>query len=384
MEKKEMETMLIHEGYNSHEHRGSLAPPLFQTSTYTFGTAEQGERSFAGSGEAYIYSRLGNPTVELFEKRTAALEGGAAALAFGSGMAAVSAALLAFLQAGDHVVCSKGLYGCTYGFLQLLEEKFGIAHTLCNMETEAGIEAALRPETKVIFVETPINPTMKLIDLALVAHTAGKHGIKTIVDNTFCSPYLQQPLLLGCDVVLHSATKYIGGHGDVIAGVVVCREAETAALLQPVRKDVGGIMSPFDAWLLLRGLKTLAVRMDRHCQNAEKVAAFLRQHPLVEQVWYPEDELAHRQMRKGGGVLAFTVRGGKEEAQAVMNRLRLIAIAVSLGDTETLIQHPATMTHAVVPPEVRQEMGIYENMLRLSVGLEAADDIIADLRQAME
>ncbi|WP_459499094.1 methionine gamma-lyase [Bacillus sp. C1] len=384
MKKKQIETALIHHGYDAKMHKGSLTPPLFQTSTYTFETAQQGEASFAGQDPAYIYSRLGNPTVELFEERMAILEGGESALAFGSGMAAISATLLAFLRAGDHIVCSNGLYGCTYGFLEVLEEKFMITHSLCDMETEEEITEKIRPNTKLIFVETPINPTMKLIDLEKVMKVAKQNELLVVVDNTFCSPYLQTPLSFGCDVVLHSATKYIGGHGDVIAGVMVCKTKELAEQIRPIRKDIGGIMAPFDAWLLLRGLKTLAVRMDRHCDNAEKVVTFLRNQESVEEVWYPEGEIASHQMKRGGGVISFTIKGGKEEAQAFMNELQFITIAVSLGDTETLVQHPATMTHAVIPAAVRHEMGIFDNLIRLSVGLESWEDIALDLTHALQ
>lgn len=305
MKKKHMETALIHHGYTSEEHKGSLTPPLFQTSTFTFETAQQGEASFAGVDPSYIYSRLGNPTVKLFEERMAVLEGGEEALAFGSGMAAISATLIGFLKAGDHIICSNGLYGCTYGFLEVLEEKFMITHSFCDMETEVDIENKIRPNTKLIFVETPINPTMKLIDLKQVIRVAKRKGLLVIVDNTFCSPYLQRPLELGCDAVVHSATKYIGGHGDVVAGVTICKTKALAEKIRPMRKDIGGIMAPFDAWLLLRGLKTLAVRMDRHCDNAEKIVSFLRKHDAVEGVWYPEGELASRQMKRGAVLFLF-------------------------------------------------------------------------------
>lgn len=384
MKKKHMETALIHHGYTPEEHKGSLTPPLFQTSTFTFETAQQGEASFAGVDPSYIYSRLGNPTVKLFEERMAVLEGGEEALAFGSGMAAISATLIGFLKAGDHIICSNGLYGCTYGFLEVLEEKFMITHSFCDMETEVDIENKIRPNTKLIFVETPINPTMKLIDLKQVIRVAKRKGLLVIVDNTFCSPYLQRPLELGCDAVVHSATKYIGGHGDVVAGVTICKTKALAEKIRPMRKDIGGIMAPFDAWLLLRGLKTLAVRMDRHCDNAEKIVSFLRKHDVVEDVWYPEGELASRQMKRGGGVISFSVKGGKEETQAFINDLHFITIAVSLGDTETLIQHPATMTHAAIPAELRKEMGIFDNLIRLSVGLESWEDIVSDLEQALK
>ncbi|HDR7632856.1 TPA: methionine gamma-lyase [Bacillus mycoides] len=384
MKKKHMETALIHHGYTSEEHKGSLTPPLFQTSTFTFETAQQGEASFAGEDPSYIYSRLGNPTVRLFEERMAVLEGGEEALAFGSGMAAISATLIGFLKAGDHIICSNGLYGCTYGFLEVLEEKFMITHSFCDMETGTDIENKIRPNTKLIFVETPINPTMKLIDLEKVIGVAKRNDLLVIVDNTFCSPYLQRPLELGCDAVVHSATKYIGGHGDVVAGVTICRTKTLADKIRPMRKDIGGIMAPFDAWLLLRGLKTLAVRMDRHCDNAEKIVSFLKNHEAVEGVWYPEGELASRQMKRGGGVISFSIKGVKEETQSFINDLHFITIAVSLGDTETLIQHPATMTHAAIPAELRKEMGIFDNLIRLSVGLESWEDIVSDLEQALK
>ena len=384
MKKKHMETALIHHGYESNENKGSLTPPLFQTSTFTFETAQQGEASFAGEDPSYIYSRLGNPTVKLFEERMAVLEGGEESLAFGSGMAAISATLIGFLKAGDHIICSNGLYGCTYGFLEVLEEKFMITHSFCDMESEEDLESKIRPNTKLIFVETPINPTMKLIDLKQVIRVAKRNGLLVIVDNTFCSPYLQRPLELGCDAVVHSATKYIGGHGDVVAGVTICKTKALADKIRPMRKDIGGIMAPFDAWLLLRGLKTLAVRMDRHCDNAEKIVSFLKNHDAVEGVWYPEGDVASRQMKRGGGVISFSVKGGKEETQSFINDLNFITIAVSLGDTETLIQHPATMTHAAIPAELRKEMGIFDNLIRLSVGLESWEDIVSDLEQALK
>lgn len=389
MKRPNLETLLIHHGYEAKEYGGSLTPPLFQTSTYTFETAKQGELSFRGESNQYIYSRLGNPTVQLLEERMAVLEGGADALAFGSGMAAVSTVLLSLLKTGDHIVCSKGLYGCTYGLLEMLQERFGITHTLCDMKSENDLLHASKLNTKVVFVETPINPTMQIIDLQIVVSAAKKQGWITVVDNTFCSPYLQNPLALGCDVVLHSATKYICGHGDVVAGIAVCKTAALAECMRPMRKDTGGIMSPFDAWLLLRGLKTLAVRMDRHSANAIKVATFLKEHPAVENVYYPfstdhpDYHIATKQMKQGAGVISFTIHGDMEKAQAVMDRLELISIAVSLGDAETLIQHPATMTHAVVPKTIREQMGIHDNLLRLSVGLEACEDIVKDLEKAL-
>lgn len=388
--KKRFETELIHSGYNSFDYQDSLVPPIFQTSTFTFKTAEEGEARFAGESEGYIYSRLGNPTVKILESRIAAMEEGEAALAFGSGMAAVSATLFYLTKSGDHILCSDGVYGCTFGLLDMMDEKHGITHDFHPMQTEESLRSAIRKETACIYVETPINPTMKLVDLEMVAKVAKEKNIPVVVDNTFSSPYLQKPLLLGCDYVIHSATKYIGGHGDVIAGLVVGPKEELAVMAMTTQKDIGGVMAPFDAWLLIRGLKTLALRVDRHCINAEHIAENLKAHPKVDKIYYPGDkdfpqyELAQRQMSQPGGMISFELKGTKKDAQQLMNRLKLIKIAVSLGDAETLIQHPATMTHAVVPEEDRKKMGISDRLIRISVGLEAWEDIWEDLKQALD
>jgi methionine-gamma-lyase len=256
------ETTIIHKGYSSEQHQDSLSVPLYQTSTYTFSSAEQGERRFAGEESGNIYSRLGNPTVRILEERIAELENGQSALAFGSGMAAVSAVLIHVTKTGDHVLCSRGIYGCTFGLLEMMDEKYNISHSFSALSTEQEIEASIRPETVCIYIETPINPTMELVDLELVNKVAKKHGLKVIVDNTFSSPYLQNPLDFGADYVLHSATKYINGHGDVIAGLLIGNDVDDMMNIRmTVQKDVGGIISPFDAWLIIRGLKTLHVRM---------------------------------------------------------------------------------------------------------------------------
>ncbi|MBP2076289.1 methionine gamma-lyase [Oceanobacillus polygoni] len=387
---KHFETAVIHEGYDTKEMLGSLSPPIFQTSTYTFETAEQGERRFAGEESGYIYSRLGNPTVRVLEERIATLEKGEAGLAFGSGMAAVSAVLIALTKANDHIICSSGLYGCTFGLLTMMREKYNITTDFSEMKSKEALRNLIRPETAVIYVETPINPTMRLIDLQRVTEVAKEYDIPVVVDNTFSSPYLQQPLELGCDIVIHSATKYIGGHGDVIAGLVVGKKSFIDMLSQTTQKDIGGIISPFDAWLLLRGLKTLPVRLDRHCDNAEKIVNQLKNHPKVAHVYYPADDdnpdlsIMKTQMKRGGGVISFEVEGDKSRAQQLLNRLGFLKIAVSLGDAETLIEHPATMTHASIPFDVRQQMGITDQLIRLSVGLEAWEDIWADLEQALD
>ena len=385
------DTRLIHEGMNPADHHDSLTVPLYQTSTFTFHSAEQGERRFAGEESGGIYSRLGNPTVEVLEKRMMALEGGEGALAFGSGMAAVSTILVHLTKTGDHILCSKGLYGCTFGLLGIFENKYNIHHSLCEMTTREEIEAAIQENTTVIYVESPINPTMELVDLHLIMEVAKERGIRVVVDNTFCSPYLQQPLHIGADFVLHSATKYLNGHGDVIAGILVGKDAdEMHQIRMTVQKDYGGIISPFDAWLILRGLKTLHVRMERHVKNAQKLVDYLNTVPAVEKVLYPFDtnhpqaDIAKKQMVAGGGLVSFVVKGGTAKAQQFLNALELIHVAVSLGDAETLIQHPATMTHSVVPEEDRLAMGISNGMLRLSAGLEDIDDLIADLSQAFK
>ena len=388
-DKMHKDTATVHKGYDSSAHHGSLAVPLYQTSTYAFDTAEQGARRFAGEEEGGIYSRLGNPTVKVLEERMTELENGAGSLAFGSGMAAVSAILTHLTKTGDHIVCSRGIYGCTFGLLGIMERKYNITHTLTSMDTEEEIEAAITPDTVCLYIESPINPTMELADLRAVEAVAKRHNLKIVVDNTFASPYLQNPIDFGADFVLHSATKYINGHGDVIAGLLTGKNKEEMDEIRgSVQKDYGGIISPFDAWLLIRGLKTLSVRMQRHTENATRLMEYLKTQDLVEAIFYPFDEnnpqvdIAKNQMSAGGGLVSFTIKGGQPVAQTFMNHLSLIKIAVSLGDAETLIQHPTTMTHSGVPAEDREKMGINDGLLRLSAGLEHADDLIADLDQA--
>lgn len=387
---KHFETSVIHDGYDAKDMQGSLVPPLFQTSTFVFDSAEQGEQRFAGEEEGYIYSRLGNPTITALEERIAALENGERGLAFASGMAAISAVLVAMTKANDHILCSSGLYGCTFGLLNMMQEKYNITHDFSGMESKEQLREKIKEGTALIYVETPINPTMRLIDLEMVAEVAKEYGIPVVVDNTFSSPYLQRPLDLGCDVVVHSATKYLGGHGDVIAGLVVGKKDFLDSVQKTTQKDIGGVLSPFNAWLLMRGIKTLPIRLDRHSDNAEEIFGKLKNHPKVEHVYYPNDTnhpdyaICKKQMKRGGGMISFEIKGSKEDAQKMLNHLSFIKFAVSLGDAETLIQHPATMTHAVVPEESRLKMGITDQMIRLSVGLEASDDIWNDLKQALD
>lgn len=387
---KHFETKVIHTGYDSKEHLGSLATPIYQTSTFTFDTAEQGERFFAGEEKGYIYSRLGNPTVSVLQEKIAEMEEGEACLAFGSGMAAISAVLLSLTKANDHILVSQGVYGCTYGLLKLMEEKYDISHDFSYMENEDQIRNLIKPNTACIYLETPINPTMKMIDLEMVAAIAKEHNIPVVVDNTFCSPYLQKPIQLGCDVVVHSATKYICGHGDVVAGLAIGSQELMSKIAMTTQKDVGGIIGPFDAWLLLRGLKTLPIRMDRHGENTMKLVEWLKTEPKIKSVYYPGDpdhpdyEIMKKQMKHGGGLFSFELDATKQQIQQFMNNLKMIKIAVSLGDAESLIQHPATMTHSVIPEDVRLSMGITNELIRLSVGLEAWEDIRDDLKQSLD
>jgi methionine-gamma-lyase len=389
MKKKDLKTRLIHGNFERSQHYGSLAPPIYQTSTFIFDNARQGEARFAGKEDGYMYSRLGNPTVTEFENKMADLEDGQEGVAFSSGMGAVSAVLMHLMKSGDHVLVSEGVYGCTYSFLEMMEEKYGVHYDLISMSSEEIIQREIRPKTKILYVETPINPTMKLVDLEMVIQTARKNGLTVVVDNTFCSPYLQQPLKLGADFVIHSATKYISGHGDVIAGAAVGPAEHMQEIRMTTQKDIGAVLGPFDAWLLLRGLKTLAVRMDRHCENASAIFKKLKEHSNVKKVIYPGDpafedfELAKRQMNNFGGLISFEIEGGKEAAQDFMDQLKIVKTAVSLGDAESLIQHPASMTHAIVPEEERIKMGIHDSLVRLSLGLESSEDIWEDIEQAL-
>lgn len=389
MSKHGFATKAVHAGQHPDPSAGSVVVPIYETSTFVFENAEQGAARFAGKEEGYIYTRLGNPTIRALEKSVAALENGEDARACASGMAAINTAVMSMVKKGDHVVATDCLYGGTVKLFLSILSKFGVEFTLVDSSTVANVEAAIRENTKLVYLETPSNPTLKLTDIRAVAKIAKNHNVLTMVDNTFMSPYFQRPLELGADVVIHSLTKYLSGHSDVVGGIIVGSNTFIKAL-DPTLKTTGATLGPFEAWLTLRGIKTLPLRMERHNENALKVAEFLESHPEIGRVYYPglkshpQHELAKRQMSGFGGVICFEVKGGLEAGVKLMNSVRLCTLAVSLGAVETLIEHPASMTHAIVPKEERLKAGITDNLVRLSVGIEDVEDIIDDLRQALD
>lgn len=374
-------TLAIHAGQDPDPSTGAVIPPIYATSTYA--------QTSPGVHKGLDYARTHNPTRRAYEAAVAALEGGRTAYAFSSGMAA-AATVLELLEAGSHVLALDDLYGGTRRLFERVRRRSaGLRFSYSTFASRADIEAQLAPDTRMIWVETPSNPLLKLVDLEQVAAIARSRGILTVADNTFASPWVQQPLSYGFDIVLHSATKYLNGHSDLVNGVVVVADAQLAERLAFLQNAVGSIPSPFDCFLANRGLKTLALRMQRHCDNALEVARRLERHPKVERVIYPglpshpQHALARRQMRAGGGMVTIVLKGGEAEARRFLERCEIFILAESLGGVESLIEHPAIMTHASVPPEVRGELGIGDSLVRLSVGVEDVDDLIADLEQAL-
>ncbi len=387
---KGFSTRAIHHAYDPRQNEGALVPPLHLTSTFTFDTAEAGGEIFAGERQGHFYSRISNPTCDLLENRMATLEGAEAGLALSSGMGAITSTLWTLLKPGDEIIIDKTLYGCTFTYLHHGLEKWGVTVTHIDLTEPETLRAAISEKTRVVYFETPANPNMRLVDIRAVAEIAHEAGATVVVDNTYATPYLTRPIALGADLVVHSATKYLGGHGDVVAGIVVGRAEEITEIRMVGMKDMtGAVMAPFNAMLVLRGLKTLALRLDRHCASAKVIADWLEAQPGVTKVHYPGLEsfgqvaLARRQMDQPGAMIAFELEGGMEAGRAMMNRLQMIQRAVSLGDAETLIQHPASMTHSVYTPEERAVHGIDDGLIRLSVGLEEVEDILADLEQAL-
>lgn len=384
-------TRSIHAGYDPFDYHGALNPPVFLTSTYAFERSDTGSERFAGTAAGYIYSRVGNPTVTVLETRLAALEEGEAALATSSGMGAITAVIWSLLKAGDEIVADKMLYGCTFALLHHQLARFGIATRFVDLTDPNNLSQALTAKTRMVLTETPSNPNMRLVDIAAVAELCRAKGVLFVVDNTYCTPYLQRPIPLGADVVVHSATKYLGGHGDLLAGAIVARkELIEQFRFVGVKELNGACISAFDAFLVLRGLKTLSLRMDRHCETAMRLAHELEGHPAIQRVYYPgldthpQKPLAITQMKAFGGMIAIELKGGLSAGIAFMDALDLVTRAVSLGDAETLVQHPASMTHATYSPEQRASHGLTDGLIRLSVGLEDHDDLRADIISALD
>lgn len=374
-------TRAIHVGQEADPATGAIIVPIYQTSTYT--------QEALGKHKGYEYARTGNPTRTALEKCLASLEGAEFGLCFASGLAATTT-VLHLLSAGDHVVCGDDLYGGTFRLFSKVWERHGLTFTAVDMSRADSIREAMRPNTRLVWLETPTNPLLKLIDVTAAAKITRQSGAKLAVDNTFASPALQNPLELGADLVVHSTTKYLGGHSDVVGGAVLTRDAELYEPLKFHQNAVGAVPGPFDCWLVLRGLKTLQLRMKAHCDNAMKVAQFLKGHAKVERVIYPglpehpQHELAKRQMCGFGGMVSFELKGGLEAAKRILGKTKLFSLAESLGGVESLIGHPATMTHASIPPDVRRSRGLSDGLVRLSVGIEDADDLCADLDAAMK
>ncbi len=382
-------TLAIHAGESPDPTTGALVPPLHLTATFHLGTAEAGAAIFAGEQEGFVYSRWSNPTVEILQRRVAALEHAQAALATGSGMAAIATALLNVVRAGDHVVCAQAVYPSTYHLLDVELRALGIATTFVDATDWQKVARALTPNTKLLYLETPGNPLLTLCDLAALAPLARARGIITLADNTFATPINQNPLDWGIDIVVHSATKYLCGHGDAVGGIIVGGADFIQRCANEPLRYFGGVLSPFNAYLILRGIQTLPLRVERHNANALAVARFLEQHPQVASVSYPglashpQHALARQQMRGFGGMVCFELKGGVAAGARLMNAVKLCSLAVSLGDTRTLITHPASTTHSVVSRAQRLAQGVTDGLVRLSVGLEDVEDILADLEQGL-
>lgn len=375
-------TLAIHGGQEPDPSTGAVMTPIYQTSTYA--------QEALGKHKGYEYSRSGNPTRSALERSIAALEGGAHGMAFGSGLAAVDA-VMKLLKPGDEVISTHDLYGGSYRQFTKIYQDFGIRFHFTSMDDTREVEQLLTPNTKMIWVESPTNPMMNIIDIQAMAKVATRAGALLVVDNTFATPVLQRPLELGAHIVLHSATKYLGGHSDVVLGLLTTRDEELASRLYFIQNSSGAICGPMDAFLTLRGIKTLDVRMERHCKNGRKIAEFLKDHPKVEQVYWPGFEqhaghlTAKAQMKDFGGMLSFVVKGGTfDDASKVISNLNVFTLAESLGGVESLAGHPASMTHGAIPKEERERIGIVDGLIRLSVGIEDADDLIADLEQALK
>jgi methionine-gamma-lyase len=382
-------TRCVHAG-TPHEGGEPVVTPIYSSSTFRFRDAKHGADLFAGREEGFIYTRMLNPTVKALEDCIADLEGGARGLACASGMAATTTLLAGLVSAGDHVVCSESVYGPTATLLTTVLGRLGIRYALVDTSDLAAVRAAMTPETKLVFVETPGNPTLVVSDIAAIAALCREQGARLACDNTFMSPALQRPLALGADFVVHSLTKFLNGHADVVGGVIVAKDPADYTPLRKTLNHLGGVLAPFEAFLVHRGIKTLSLRMERHCANAQAVAEYLERHPKVEWVAFPglashpQHDLHARQASGPGGMISFELKGGIEAGRKLIDSTRLCALAVSLGGVETLIQHPASMTHASMPADLRRQARITDGLIRISVGIEQVEDIIADLARALE
>jgi len=382
-------TKLIH-GAEIEDPFGSATVPIYQTSTFAFSSAEEGAKCFSGESDGYIYTRIGNPTIDALERQIALLENGFGGIAVSSGMAAVNVIYQAFLAHGDHMVSTDAVYGPSRAIMENHYPKYGVESTYLNTTDIKNIERAFRPNTKLLYIETPANPTMDITDLAACAEIAHKHNALLVVDNTFCSPYLQNPLKFGADIVFHSMTKFINGHADVVAGIIVAKEKTIYTKLRAMMVNLGCNMDPHQAFLVMRGVKTLGIRVERATNNAEKIALFLEKHSKVAWVKYPglhshpQYELAKIQMESGGSMISFGLKGGYDAAKILMDNVHLALLAVSLGGVETLIQHPASMTHSKVSKEGKIKAGITDDLIRFSVGIEDVNDIINDLSNGLD
>ncbi|MBT3205001.1 MAG: methionine gamma-lyase [Gammaproteobacteria bacterium] len=384
-------TRAIHTGHDPQQHHGALNPPVYLNSTYAFESTAQGQKRFLGEEPGYVYSRVGNPTETVLEQKLADLEGGEAALAVASGMGAITSLIWSFVEPGDEIIADKTLYGCTFAFFTEGISKFNIKITFIDLTQPEELEKVISSKTRFVFFETPANPNMRLIDISVISAIAHDNGARVIVDNTYCTPYLQRPLEMGADFVVHSLTKYLSGHGDIIAGAIIGPLEDIQKIhFYGVKDMTGAVISPFDAFLTIRGLKTLEIRMDRHCQSAMKIAEVIENHPAVKQVFYPglashpQHQLAKEQMNDFGGMIAFELVKGFDAGVIFMDNVQLAMRAVSLGDAETLVQHPASMTHVTYPPEERLKHGISEGLVRISVGLETLSDLMTDIKQALD
>jgi methionine-gamma-lyase len=382
------DTLLIHAGQYP-EALKSVIPPIYQTSTFAFDSAQDGADCFAGESNGFIYTRLGNPTIRVFEDAMASLEGGFGGIATASGMGAITTVYMAFLSAGSHIVSTDAVYGPSRGVLEKHFSRFGVEASFVDTSDIRQVEAALRPDTKLLYVETPANPTIKITDIAACAEICAARGIRLVVDNTFCSPYLQRPLALGADISLHSITKFINGHADVVGGVIVAKTEADHKYLQNVMTNMGPNMDPHQAFLVSRGLKTLGIRMERAQSNALRIARWLESHPEIAWVRYPglpshpQYELACRQQSGPGAMISFGLKGGFEAGKTLMDSVSVATLAVSLGGVETLIQHPASMTHAKLDREAKLKAGITDDLVRYSVGIEDVSDLLEDLDSAL-